>query len=430
MRQGTIGRREALAMCASALAAAACSTTPPASAAAPATLLKGGHWFDGARFEARDGWSVAGRFTFSRPRSVQRTLDLSGLWIVPPYADAHNHGIGTGDATRDRAMVAAYVKAGVFYVQSMGNLPLSGGDKAALGLNQPGGMDAIFAQGTLTGYGGHPMGIIRDVLLRQGYFPGRTLDSLKDSRFYEIDSEEELRAKWPGILASQADLIKFFLFNSDEYARRREDPAFFGRRGLDPRLARVVVQLAHAEGLRAAAHVVNVADFRTALAAGVDILAHLPAEGMLTQADAEAVARAGVPVHTTCEFLTKLARNSPVESAAIHGRQGPNLAKLKAAGARMVIGSDDPADPTPGEIAHLREFGVFSDAELLDMWTRATVRSIFPDRRVGALREGYEASFLALEGDPLLDWSYTGRIATRFKQGEELGVGTAGESSS
>jgi hypothetical protein len=33
---------------------------------------------------------------------------------------------------------------------------------------------------------------------------------------------------------------------------------------------------------------------------------------------------------------------------------------------------------------------------------------------------GYEASFLALEGDPLDDWRNTRRIKLRFKQGLEV----------
>jgi imidazolonepropionase-like amidohydrolase len=264
------------------------------------------------------------------------------------------------------------------------------------------------------------MGLLRNVLLPQGYFPGRTIDTLKDWRFYEIASEQELQAKWPKIRAADGDFIKFFLYSSDEYDARRNDDAFFGRRGLDPRLAPQVVRMAHADGLRAAAHVVNVADFRVALDAGVDIIAHLPAEGMLTEEDARRTARLRVPVVTTCGFLTRLARSNPQESAAIASRQTPNLRLLKQAGARIVIGSDDPADTTTGELAHLRRLGVFSDAELLSIWTRETPRAIFPKRMIGSLDEGYEGSFLALEGDPLADWSATERIRMRVKRGQRI----------
>jgi imidazolonepropionase-like amidohydrolase len=361
--------------------------------------LENALWLQAGTFIPKQGWSVDGRFTFRRPARVDKVLDLTGTYVIPPFADAHNHGIGTGDEQRDRSMIGRYLLDGVFYMQSMGNAPLTRADRDRLGLDAPSGVDAMLAQGTITGVGGHPMGLLRNVLLPQGYFPGHTLETLKDYRFYEVGSTQELQQKWAKIRASQGDFIKFFLFNSDEYDARKNDEKFFGRRGLDPKLAEEVVRLAHRDRLRTAAHVVNVADFRTALDAGVDVIAHLPAEGMLTEDDARRTAQRNVPVVTTCAFLARLARNSPQELAAIGARQGPNLRVLKQAGVRIVIGSDDPADTTLLEVAHLRRLEVFSDRELLSMWAGETSRTIFPERKIGSLQEGYEASFLALEGD-------------------------------
>ncbi len=51
------------------------------------------------------------------------------------------------------------------------------------------------------------------------------------------------------------------------------------------------------------------------------------------------------------------------------------------------------------------------------MWTEMTAQAIFPQRKIGALREGYEASFLALAGNPLEDWQDVGKVKVRFKQG-------------
>ena len=212
-------------------------------------------------------------------------VGLSGAYLIPPFADAHNHGIGTGDEKRDRSMIARYLRAGVFYMQSMGNMPLTRADRDRLGLDALDGVDAALAQGSFSGPGGHPMGLMRNVLLPQGYFPGYTIETLKGVRFYEVGSEQDLQAKWPKLRAAQGDLIKFILFNSDEYDARKDNSAFFGRRGLDPKIAPLIVRMAHRDGLRAAAHVVDVADFRVALDAGVDIIAHLPMEGMLTEQD-------------------------------------------------------------------------------------------------------------------------------------------------
>lgn len=396
-----------------ALALTACSTP---TAARQAIAMTGALWFDGARFIARTGYSIDGRFAFRRPSQVSETLDLAGAYIVPPYADAHNHGIGTGVETRDRQMIAAYLNAGVFYMQSHGNLPVTPDYKTRLALNTATGLDAIFAQGSITGPGGHPVALIRDVLLPRGFFPGQTVESLRDVRFYEVASEADLDAKWPLIQAAGGDFVKFFLFDSENHVARAADPAFVGRRGLDPTLARSVASRAHADGKRASAHVVTAADFRVALDAGADIIAHVPQQE-LTADDARRAAAQRVIVITTCAFLFRLARG---DAEVLRTVQSRNLRLLRDAGVHLAIGSDDPADPTPGEIAYLSELGIFSDAELLSLWTDATARAIFPDRRIGALLEGYEASFLALDANPLEQRGAPIRL--RFKQGAPLTV--------
>ena len=47
------------------------------------------------------------------------------------------------------------------------------------------------------------------------------------------------------------------------------------------------------------------------------------------------------------------------------------------------------------------QLGVYSPLEVLKMVTEATPQFIFPERQIGLLRDGYEASFLVYSGDPL-----------------------------
>ena len=54
------------------------------------------------------------------------------------------------------------------------------------------------------------------------------------------------------------------------------------------------------------------------------------------------------------------------------------------------------------------------------MRLKTTARAIFPQRRIGRLQQGYGATFLALEGNPLLDWQQVRRIKFRLKQGIEV----------
>ena len=93
---------------------------------------------------------------------------------------------------------------------------------------------------------------------------------------------------------------------------------------------------------------------------------------------------------------------------------------LNSHGVVLAVGSDNPADSSVLEASHLQSLGVLDNLTVLKMWTEATPKAIFPNRRIGYLREGYEASFLALEGSPLEDWQNVRRIKVRFKQGVEM----------
>ena len=61
-----------------------------------------------------------------------------------------------------------------------------------------------------------------------------------------------------------------------------------------------------------------------------------------------------------------------------------------------------------------------SNAELLNIWCTSTVQTIFPRRKLGELKEGYEASFLVLSADPIKDFSAIEKIDLRVKQGRVL----------
>lgn len=100
--------------------------------------------------------------------------------------------------------------------------------------------------------------------------------------------------------------------------------------------------------------------------------------------------------------------------------QRTSLRTLIDSGVRLAVGSDNVGDSSVLEAEHLHSLGVFDTLALLKPWAEDTPRSIFQQRRIGFLRDGYEASFLALEGNPLDDWGCIRRIKLRFKQGVEV----------
>jgi imidazolonepropionase-like amidohydrolase len=399
--------------------------------ASPAIAFVDGKWFDGTAFRERTMYSVDGFFVAALAGKPDTVVDLAGAYVVPPFADAHNHNVEFYGDARARAVVAKYLEAGVFYDQNPLTL-----DRARSGMtglvNTPTSVDVAFAIGGFTGKGGHPTGLfLRN--LKAGVF---TEADGEGGFFFTIDSLADLDRKWPALLARRPDFVKTFLLYSEEYAKRRDDSTYFNWRGMNPAVLPELVRRAHASGLRAMTHIETAADFHTALLAGVDEIGHMPgfrgneharlpdiAPYIIRDDDAALAAKHHVVVVTTLQ-----------QGAALYPANGPdsldyrqferlnvrNLSTLKRHGVRLTIGSDNYRETSVPEARYLASVGVFSNLEVLRMWSETTPLAIFPSRRIGRLEPGYEASFLALDGNPIVDFANTGRISVRVKQGQIL----------
>lgn len=138
--------------------------------------------------------------------------------------------------------------------------------------------------------------------------------------------------------------------------------------------------------------------------------------------DARAAARQGTVVVTTLAGLAKYAdeQHDAALRRAADELNRSNLALLHSTGVAIAVGSDEYGDNSVGEARYLAALKVLAPAALLRSWCEITPRAIFPDRRIGRLQPGYEASFLVLGGDPLADFAHTGQIVLAVKQGQRL----------
>jgi len=374
---------------------------------------RGGLWFDGSKFVPKTMYVVEGVFRTHAPARIDSVVDLAGGYVVPPFADAHQHLIDP----RIDVVIRTQLHDGIFYLKDQGSAPILRRmiDPA---LNKPTSFDYVSANQGWTGPGGHPVEVVKRGAAMGGPMAAFVRDSLDPGTVMQVASSADIEQRWAYFLAGKPDFVKIYLFRSEDYARLRAE-GVEGRYGMDPALAPEMVQRARRAGLQVSAHVFTAADFRVAVSAGVQQIAHLPGGRgpdsvfMITDADARAAARNHVTVITTVVQH----EDSALLEHLLTTQYAHNIETLRRRGVVLLIGSDLIGRTARLEADALARSGLFTNLELLRMWSVTTPRAIFPARRIGELKDGYEASFLVLHGDPLRDFGATRAIALRVKQG-------------
>jgi len=359
-----------------------------------------------------------------RPGRIDEVVDLKNGYVIPPFAEAHNHWL---EPQRVDEYIQNYLRDGVFYVKDEGNLPYIVSqfrDK----LDRPTSVDFITALLGFTGSGGHPLEIIRQ-FKTFGVLPKEWSEADFDGKAVMIvDDAKDIPSHWSLLLESKPDFVKVFLNYSEQFGMHKDDPK---KTGLNPKLLPEIVRLAHAAGLYVSVHISTAADFHNALVAGADEIAHLPfidfdkelgnEHFRISETDARLAARRGVRVITTLGWLKADLGDDPQRAAEARTQVViPNLRLLKRFGVKILVGSDQFRQTSLPEILLISSLKVFTNLELLKMSCEVTPQAIFPKRKIGFLRGGYEASFLVLDGNPLTDFEQIKNIKLRFKQGYPL----------
>ena len=389
--------------------------------------FNGAQWFDGTSFKPHTWYSVNGVLHPDRPFTVDETIDLSGMFVVPACGESHNH-----NATADNQdAIDSYLKAGIFYIENPTNLPYV---RVGPRINTPDGINVIFSNGGFTAAGGHPAGLV-DRNIKRGVMKP---EDGEGAFYYTITTPGELEQKWPSFLSTKPDFVKTYLVYSEEFERRKDDPKYFGRRGLDPKLLPLLVAKARQSGLRIVVHVESAADFHTAVSAGVDQIAHMPgfwpsdeaiaeksfARYRITKADARLAARKHIAVTTTLSESLELPLNPKYKdiAPALLDVYRWNLWLLQQSKVPLLIGSDRFRFNSQIEALELEKSGFMTPLSVLRSWCEVTPQAIFPKRKIGRIKDGYEANFLVVPANPLDSFSIMKDVRRRFKHGLEIQV--------
>jgi len=400
----------AVALTAALMLAAFGGSSVPARAQAPAVTA-----FEGARIIVGDGRpsiengtllvegtkiAQAGAAVDVRVPQGATIVNLAGKTIMPTLIDTHTHLSQTRERlTRDLKRRAYY---GVSAAMSMGTSDTDV-DLQMRGETMP-GMARVFTAWR---------GITRPEV-------GRTTAP------FWINSEQEGRKAVQELAARKVDIVKVWVDDRDgKYAKMT--PALYG----------AVIDEAHKDGLRVTAHIFNLEDAKGLLRAGVDAFAHsvrdrdVDDEFMtLVKQHPNLVVNPNLPdrgVKTDVSWLraslpaaemqrVEQANTDRPKAQEFYGIQARNLAKLSAAGVRIVLGTDGNTPWAPHvEMADMVAAGM-TPAQVIVASTRNAAEFLRMSD-AGTLETGKSADFIVLDANPLDDITNTRRIAAVYLRG-------------
>lgn len=345
-------------------------------------------------------------------------IDAGGKTLMPGFIDAHRHVI-QGDAAQWMAQDAAdrmreFLEAGFTTVFSAGD-----SEKEILELRQKVNSGEILgprliasARAQLAAAGGGAAAVRGGA---RGGGPGRGAGAgrgdparfdvsrppLRPTRPAAAIPPEESRARVQAIKDAGFDAVKTAIIVTPG--------------GPEPRTLALIADESDRLGIPTVTHAVTVMDTIAAVEAGVKTLVHTPHIGQLTDAQAQMIAKAGIPMTSTLAiFVPYIGEDNvpifrdfmpfPWDTFSSAGQGPVNARMLWNAGIVYGYGTDTrypPRDSLAHELKPLRL--VFSPKEIVTILTRNAAINLRRDGELGTLEAGKIADIVMLGGDPLAD---------------------------
>jgi imidazolonepropionase-like amidohydrolase len=419
----------------------ACSSSPPpaeqSATTSRATL------FEGARLITGDGSApiedsafvmegntitrVGKKGEIERPSGAER-VDLTGKTVMPAIVDAHSH-LGYTDVkhnttaaanfTRDNLVdhLRRYAYYGIAATLSMG---VDRGELAYELRANPVPGAALFRTAG------------RGIALPNA---GPGAEYRKDAA-YGVSTEAEARKAVQELAAKKVDLVKIWVDDRDGTVKK-----------LPPPMYRAIIDEAHKNNLRVAAHIFDLEDAKELLRSGVDGFAHgvrdkdiddefmtlikqhpnvfvipnLPDRGVSEPEDWLSETVPQDEVKRAHDALSKRTPAQVKQQTDLFGVQARNLAKLSAAGVTIGFGTDAGVSvgwPAHAELVDMVAAGM-TPAQVIVAATKTSAEILKIDQ-LGGIAPGKSADFIILSANPLDDIANTRRIDRVYLRGQEI----------
>lgn len=383
---------------------------------------KNGVWFNGTAFSRGNWYSQNGILTQKAPAKIDTTVDLGDRWVVPPMADAACASLSASGFQEN--MIGMYMDEGVFYLQVIDNVQDARKSGLAL-LNKANAPDATFSNGNLTCTLGYPFTKFEGPAnnLRTTEAIDRQYETLKAQRkmlgngYWFFDKKEDVNNQWNSMMAQKPAILTIVLH--DAVANGGKEG-----KGLKPEVAKALIKKAHKSKIRVFAKVQYASDAALALQLGADGLLNLPGNDWDGSGDAKRF-------EISDTDLKKMAKKKMViipsyglcmsngPKGAVQDLHRNTLKKLLEYEAMLAMGSHDEQRTIRLELSYWVSLEAFkSQDQMMRVLCDNAARAIFPERKIGKLAEGYEATFLVLNDNPLTNILKMRVMSFAVKHGE------------
>ena len=395
-----------------------------------------------------DGEKIRG-ITSARlqPPKEASVIDLSGKFIMPEIVNAHGH-LGLLKGTKMSA--ANYTKENVerqllqYQDYGVGAVLVMGTDR-----------DEVYGWRTESRQGDLPGALLYSAGRGFGALNGLPPISMGTDLVYRPTTPEEARKDVDELAPHHPDIVKLWLDD------------FWGQYPkMKPEIYGAIIDEAHKNNLRVAAHVYHEEDAQRLVDDGVDVLAHSVRDAEIPDSLIAEMKRKNVAYIGTMsldEFQTAYAddpswlnqpffrdslepgvyemitsaqykksvqddKKTPVETSA-QSIEMKNMKKIFDAGILVALGTDSGATPTrPYGFSEHNELQLLVKAGLTPVQaimvaTRNGAELLSASNDFGVLRPGLKANFIVLEKDPSADIQNTESISAVWKNGKKVSSG-------